>query len=349
MRSYLSSYSETSKGWELFAPALLCFILNEMELFELRLVVMLFLCYNIVQVYFGACSMKCLKLGENFIEWRNGGYQMIFGEYSSHFLVDINEQAQANTNKPISFQSEYLSLEVYENYEILMENMLCRMYNVENRRLLVYRWHDLTSAVGFWLEDLEKDSPVTIYFHPWLKTISPINSDKLLGMIGLHHKLLQRNAPIIHASYIIYNGRALLFTAPSGTGKSTQAGLWQENSDARIINGDRVLLEKRNSVWYACGYPCCGSSDICFNEDAPVEAIVVLQQAEENRLSELSAAAKQQALVTATEFYHWDSMELQKAFSLSEDIISSVPVVKLLCRPDREAVELLRRYLEGER
>lgn len=67
--------------------------------------------------------------------------------------------------------------------------------------------------------------------------------------VGLHHKLLQQDALVIHASYIEFMGRGILFLGPSGTGKSTQARLWNEHAGAPILNGDRALLRQKDGIW----------------------------------------------------------------------------------------------------
>ena len=97
-------------------------------------------------------------------------------------------------------------------------------------------------------------------------------SEKYISGLGVGHVLSSANAAyvfpdhdgfILHASYILYRGEAILFSAPSGTGKSTQAAFWKEHRGAEIINGDRVLVIKRDGVFYACGVYVSGTSGIC--------------------------------------------------------------------------------------
>ena len=74
--------------------------------------------------------------------------------------------------------------------------------------------------------------------------------------------------------------------------------------------------------------------------------IVVLEQATENEVVALSLSQKIRHLVSATELYPWEPRELDLAFSLAEQIAAQVPMVKLRCRPDAQAVEVLKQYLE---
>lgn len=85
---------------------------------------------------------------------------------------------------------------------------------------------------------------------------------------------------------------------------------------------------------------------ICQNRTLPLKAIVILEQAKENRVESLSASQKIRALVSGTEIYLWDTDEINQAFHIAEQISKEVPVIKLACRPDKNAVTVLKEYLE---
>ncbi len=70
---------------------------------------------------------------------------------------------------------------------------------------------------------------------------------------------------------------AVLFTAPSGTGKSTQAELWRKHRGASIINGDCTLIAEDDGVFTAFGFPFSGTSGIFENRKAPIAAVVYLR------------------------------------------------------------------------
>ena len=102
-----------------------------------------------------------------------------------------------------------------------------------------------------------------------------------LSFVGSHDPLsfkypAIRHALILHSSYLDVNGQALLFSGPSGIGKSTQADLWVRHRGAAILNGDKSLLIREPDGWYAHGWPICGSSGICRNESRRIRAIVML-------------------------------------------------------------------------
>lgn len=169
--------------------------------------------------------------------------------------------------------------------------------------------------------------------------------NQLLSMSGIHSAFIYNNAVILHASYIQTPAGAILFTAPSQTGKSTQAELWEHYTGAEIINGDRVLIRKQDSKWFAHGISVCGSSKICKNRKCLIRTIVVLEQGSKNMVLDLTQGEKYRALLLASAVYTWDARQVDKVTQLIMQIIENVRIVKLVCRPEKDAVTALKTYL----
>ena len=164
--------------------------------------------------------------------------------------------------------------------------------------------------------------------------------------IDLSRILLHQGGLILHASYIIWKGGAILFTAPSGTGKSTQAELWAEYQHAEVINGDRAVLREKDGEMRAYGLPFAGSSGICVNKSAPVRAVVVLAQAAENAVYELTPAEAIKHLYSQCALNRWNREEVEEVFGVLAKMVQKTKVVKLDCLPNLSAVEILSDYLE---
>lgn len=113
-------------------------------------------------------------------------------------------------------------------------------------------------------------------------------SRNICDLIGLEALLHQNQGLLLHASFIRWQGSGILFSAPSGTGKSTQANLWVQHQGAEVINGDRAALRQVGGRWQAFGLPYAGSSGVYRNESVPISALVVLRQGKENRLRSLT-------------------------------------------------------------
>lgn len=160
--------------------------------------------------------------------------------------------------------------------------------------------------------------------------------------------LLTKGVLHLHSSFVLYQDRGLIFTGPSGIGKTTQAELWRDFQGATIVNGDAALLRKLDGRWTAFGTPVHGSSPYCENRQAPITAIVTLEQGKENVLTRMDTFS---ALSFCLPEFYRPKMdpETEDTFWNSVDsLFREVPVYHLACRPDREATELVRKELFDE-
>lgn len=153
--------------------------------------------------------------------------------------------------------------------------------------------------------------------------------------------LIRQHCFLLHASYIRHNGKAILFTAPSGTGKSTQADLWGRYRGAQLLNGDRVAVEVSPEGVFAHGVPFCGSSGISENVTTPVLAIVSLSQAPRTTISPLTGLAAFRQVWEGCTVNHWNRQCMTDCMDLVSQVVQTVPVFHLACTPDQSAVEAL--------
>lgn len=165
------------------------------------------------------------------------------------------------------------------------------------------------------------------------------------SLLSLEKLMMKYESLILHSAYMLREGKAVLFSAPSETGKSTQADLWQKYRKTRTINGDRSLLVREADGWYAYGWPVCGSSEICHNEKHPIQTIVMLHQAEDNEVRKLVGFEAMQKLMAQITINMWNSEFQMKAMDKIEEIISEIPMYELGCNISEGAVECLERVL----
>lgn len=167
--------------------------------------------------------------------------------------------------------------------------------------------------------------------------------------LGIERLLLQKDGFLLHASLIKYGGAGIAFSAPSGTGKSTQAELWETYREAEIINGDRAGIRRmQDGSWLAYGSPMAGSSGIVKNERVCLQAIVVLRQAKENEIERMKPSEAFKALYSETLLNKWDSDYMLKLTELLINAAKQLPVYLLKCRPEKSAVELLEKELGSQ-
>jgi len=174
-----------------------------------------------------------------------------------------------------------------------------------------------------------------------------VGTHTVLGALGAEHLVVRAGGVILHASCVIHEGRAILFTAPSETGKSTQAGLWHRHRGGVIVNGDRIAIRMVAGLPVACGIPYAGSSQFCENLTAPLGAIVYLGQAKQTAIRPLEGFRAFRAVWEGCSVNTWDREDLELATELVRQVLDAVPVFRLDCTPDESAVLALEQALSG--
>ena len=175
-----------------------------------------------------------------------------------------------------------------------------------------------------------------------------VSSQTALSAMAAEHLIAQADGAIFHCSYIEYNGKAILFTAPSETGKSTQAELWNKYRNADIVNGDRAAIRLIDGQLYAAGIPFAGSSTYCHNRTLPLAAIVYLGQAPVTTIRRMSGYQAFMKVWEGVSVNTWDKQDMEKASALVKKLVETVPVFHMPCTPDEDAVIVLEKALEGE-
>jgi hypothetical protein len=164
-----------------------------------------------------------------------------------------------------------------------------------------------------------------------------------LMAVGFYSYASLRDALLIHASAICVNDKAVVFTAASGVGKTTQAELWRKYRNATVINGDKVFLTKESEKIVAWGSPWNGSSPYAENIGAEAAAIIVLEQAEENSIRKLQGMEMLEKLLPHVFFPNWDANCERAVLGLLDELLARTDVYLLSCRPDEDAIALVEK------
>ena len=165
----------------------------------------------------------------------------------------------------------------------------------------------------------------------------------LLGLFSLEHDLVRCGGFLLHASWVIQDGEAMVFTAPSGTGKSTQADLWAEHAGAQIVNGDRTLLYLQDGQWVAGGFPVCGSSEYCLNRSAPLRAVVSLEQAPENQAHSMGPGEALHRVYSQSFVNRWNADDCSRICDMVLDLAQRNMVYHYRCTKEPDAVTCLQQ------
>lgn len=168
--------------------------------------------------------------------------------------------------------------------------------------------------------------------------------------IDFYTKMLSFDGLKMHSSAIVVDGKAYLFTANSGTGKSTHTNLWKQlfGDRAYILNDDKPALRLVDGVWYAYGTPWSGKHDISVNTRVPVAGIACLERGEAN---EIEPFAGMEAIVSIMRQANKPkSTECRvKLLELLDKLITQIPVWKLRCNMEPEAAIVSYEAMSGKK
>lgn len=170
--------------------------------------------------------------------------------------------------------------------------------------------------------------------------------DDYLETLAVYRKLatalVNDNVLLFHGSVISVDGQAYLFTAKSGTGKSTHVKLWRKllGDRAVMVNDDKPLIrltaEGRAIVY---GTPWDGKHHLSNNISVPLRAICWLTRATENTISPISPAEACMTLLNQT-FRPSEPLGVAKMLGLVNKLSSAVKLFKLGCNMDPSAAEV---------
>ena len=172
-----------------------------------------------------------------------------------------------------------------------------------------------------------------------------IGTKIILESMAAEHLVARNNGFVFHCAFIDHNGKAILFTAPSGTGKSTQAELWRELRGAEIINGDRAAVRLEDGVLLAEGIPFAGSSEYCKNRSLPIEAIVYLGQAPRTTIRKMRGYEAFSRIWEGVSVNTWDKEDMELVSGVVQHLAERMPVFHMPCTPDESAVLALEAEL----
>ena len=165
-----------------------------------------------------------------------------------------------------------------------------------------------------------------------------------------YRKLMEFDGMLLHASAVVVDGKAYLFSANSGTGKSTHTSLWlkQFGDRAFLLNDDKPALRLEEGVWYAYGTPWSGKYDISANCRCPVAGIAFVNRAEENRIEPFFGQEAIHAILEQT--LRPGSMKMRiQLLELMDKLMRGIPVWKLYCNMDPSAAWVSYEAMSGEK
>lgn len=163
-----------------------------------------------------------------------------------------------------------------------------------------------------------------------------------LETLAIYRKICNRmplyDTFLMHGSVVAVDGEAYMFTAVSGTGKSTHAALWRKAFGARavMVNDDKPLIRMTDAGAIAYGTPWNGKHHLGENIAVPLKAICYLTRAERNTIEPLHEEAFYPILAQQA-YRPFDSAALLCTLRLWDRLLESVRLYRLGCNMDPEA------------
>ncbi|MBQ2202497.1 MAG: hypothetical protein II412_07975, partial [Clostridia bacterium] len=216
-----------------------------------------------------------------------------------------------------------------------------------HRRCAAYRTDDIPADISVEItqSDIERERACSVEAHGQEDFNSGEYLDSALEELAVYRKIAERmtsfDTILMHGSCIAVDGEGYLFTAKSGTGKSTHTRLWREmlGEKAIMVNDDKPLIrisEDRATIY---GTPWDGKHHLSTNCAVPLKAICILERAEENEIHRISPVEAYPFLVQQI-YRPRDPAAMLQTLQLIDRLSKTVGLWRLGCNMDPEAAQI---------
>ncbi len=179
--------------------------------------------------------------------------------------------------------------------------------------------------------------------------LSKDDSEYISTCTWFYGSLLKYSGFLLHSSAVVVDGKAYLFSAASGTGKSTHTQLWlkQFGDRAYMLNDDKPALRLEDGQWYAYGTPWSGKYDYSTNARVPLAGICFLKRGEKNVIRPFGGSKAVFAFLEQTVRPRVVEARVE-IMSLLTKLMETVPIWQLECNMDPEAALVSYRAMSGK-
>ena len=193
-------------------------------------------------------------------------------------------------------------------------------------------------------EDIKEGIPIRHFTDEYLETLAVYRK--------IAEQMLSYDTILFHGSVIAVEGEGYLFTAKSGTGKSTHARLWRETFGNRavMVNDDKPLLRITKDGVIAYGTPWDGKHRLSSNTSVPLKGICILERAAKNHIIRLDSKEQLRGaypmMVQQTHKSSHPASAL-KTMELIDRLMEAVPIYRLSCNMESEAAKVAYEGMQG--
>ena len=166
------------------------------------------------------------------------------------------------------------------------------------------------------------------------------HQEDYLETLALYRKIaesmLNYDTFLMHGAVVAYEESAYMFTAASGTGKTTHVLKWLKNLDcAYVVNGDKPLIKVSNHEIIVCGTPWRGKEKLGRNCMVPLKAIVIMERGENNNINEITFNEALTGLLKQT-YMPDDAGKKSKTLQLLSKLNGRIKFYRYICNNMKE-------------
>ena len=197
-------------------------------------------------------------------------------------------------------------------------------------------------------EDIRNEEIVNNSRYKWRLTSEDLEFCAVQRQIASY--FASQNVILFHGSAICVDGKTYIFTAPSGTGKSTHSRLWCElltDHDVVMVNDDKPFLKVEEGHVTVYGSPWRGKEGLGCNMSAPVEAICCISQGTKNAIRE-ATPEEMYPIFFEQSFRPFDKVGTENHLHTLDVLTRSVRLYKLECDISLDAARLSYETMAGK-
>ena len=154
---------------------------------------------------------------------------------------------------------------------------------------------------------------------------------------------------LMHGAAIEYEGEGFIFTAPSGTGKSTHIAQWKKYLGDKVIvvNGDKPELSFEGNGVLVHGAPWCGKESWQVNKSVPLKGVCLLKRGQDNKIYKINPGEYIEYFVRQF-YFDMATDDVAKVFDIIDRIMSRVPFYILECDISEDAAKCSFEAMTGK-
>ncbi len=184
------------------------------------------------------------------------------------------------------------------------------------------------------------------------KQLDGVFSDGYCESLAFYRKLMEQaasfNCILFHGSALAVDGEGYIFGAPSGTGKSTHAGLYRKYYGDRVqmVNDDKPMIRLMHDQLMVYGTPWDGKHRLSHNIAVPLKGICFLQQGTVNQIRALTVSEAFRCSLNQI-YRPEDEAVMRQVLTVTQTLVSRVPMYMLSCTISEAAVQMSLEALKG--